>query len=209
MFMPIVYTEKHVLPSRAYATLNLRHNPFSEPNWEEWAALAVDIPDFVLSAKEAIVFLGEKGRGKTTHLLALHEKNLDAPYVHLPEFGKHPKIPRANIVFLDEAQRIPRLIRPFIWQRAKNWVIASHEDHRKELERAGFKVRLIELTGLNLEKLETILEKRLEWARRANGEIPRIPKAKLMHLLELYGDDLRTIQGVLYDEYEQMQRRGR
>ncbi len=197
-----------MLPSRAYATLNLRWNPFSEPNQDERAALAVDIPNFFLTPKQAIVFLGQKGRGKTTHLLALHQKIPNTPYVHLPEFGKHPRIPRAKIVFLDEAQRIPHLIRWFIWQRAKTWVIASHEDHTRELERAGFKVLLIALTGLSLDKLEAMIEKRLEWARRSDGDIPRIPKAKLMQLLELYGDDLRTIEGVLYDEYEQMQRRG-
>ena len=196
-----------MIPTRAYATLNLRWNPFSEPNQDERAALAVQMPDFLLEPKKAILILGEKGRGKTTHLLALHQKNLNAPYVHLPEFGKQPSIPRSPIIFLDEAQRLPRLTRRFIWQRAKTWVIASHENHTHELEKAGFKVQTIHLTGLSLDKLEAVIEKRLEWARRSEDQIPRLQTEKLQYLLEQYGDDLRRIEAALYDEYQQMQRR--
>lgn len=196
-----------MLATRAYANLNLRWNPFSEPNQDERAALAVQMPEILLESKKAILFLGEKGRGKTTHLLSLHQKNSDAPYLHLPEFGKQPSIPRNQLIFLDEAQRLPRLIRRFIWQRAKIWVIASHENHARELEQAGFAVQVISLTGLSLEKLEAVIEKRLQWARRSDGQIPRVPQYKLEQLLAQYGDDLRGIQGALYDEYQQMQRR--
>jgi replication-associated recombination protein RarA len=109
-----------------------------------------------------------------------------------------------NIIFLDEAQRLPRLTRRFIWQRAKTWVIASHENHCSELEQAGFRVQLIQLTGLSVSKLEAIIEQRLEWARRAEGEIPRIPRQRLEQLLETHGDDLRSIEGALYDEYQKL-----
>ncbi|MEY4530498.1 MAG: hypothetical protein RLZZ156_1219 [Deinococcota bacterium] len=193
-----------MLPTRAYATLNLRWNPFSEPNQEERADLAVQMPKFSLEPKKAILILGEKGRGKTTHLLALHQKNLDAPYLHLPEFGKHPSIPPTELIFLDEAQRLPRLTRRLIWQRAKTWVIASHENHSRELEQAGFKVEILHLTGLTLEKLEAVIEKRLEWARRSDLEPPRIPQQKLEQLLKQFGDDLRSIEGALYDEYQKL-----
>lgn len=193
-----------MLPTRAYATLNLRWNPFSEPNQEERADLAVQMPEFLLEPKKAILILGEKGRGKTTHLLALHQKTPDAPYIHLPEFGRQPSITRANIIFLDEAQRLPRSTRRFIWQRAKTWVIASHENHTYELEQAGFRVEVLHLTGLTLEKLEAVIEKRLEWARRSEGQIPHIPQQKLEQLLEQFGDDLRTIEGPLYDEYQKL-----
>ncbi len=168
--------------------------------------MAVDIPEFLLEPKTAILFLGQKGRGKTTHLLAIHQKYSDAPYIHLPEVGKQPTIPRAKTIFLDEAQRLPRLIRPVIWQRAQTWVIASHQNHRQELERAGFRVQLITLTGLSLEKLQAIIEKRLAWARRSEGEIPRPAIARLEQLLEIYRDDLRGIESELYDDYQAMQR---
>ena len=106
-----------------------------------------------------------------------------------------------------EAQRLPRLTRRFIWQRDKTWVIASHENHTHELEKAGFKVQTIHLTGLSLDKLEAVIEKRLEWARRSEDQIPRLQTEKLQYLLEQYGDDLRRIEAALYDEYQQMQRR--
>ncbi len=199
----IVYT---VLPTRAFATLNLHWNPFSEPPLEDRAHLAVEIPELELQTKQALLYLGEKGRGKTTHLLKLHQSYPEAPYLHLPEFGKHPRIPRAKIIFLDEAQRLPHLTRYFTWQKASTWVIASHEDHTRELEQAGFTVKKIVLEGLNLQKLEALIEKRLEWARRSSGEIPRVPKAKLEALLEQFGDDLRSIEGALYDAYQTMER---
>ncbi len=196
-----------MLATRAFLSLNLRWNPFSETPLEERADLAVDIPEFLLEPRSAILFLGQKGRGKTTHLLAIQQQYSDSPYIHLPEFGKQPRIPQAKIIFLDEAQRLPRLMRPLIWQRAQTWVIASHHNHTQELEQAGFRVQLIHLTGLSLEKLQALIAKRLEWARRSNGEIPTVPKARLEQLLEIYGDDLRGIETELYTDYQEMQRR--
>ncbi len=193
-----------VLPTRAFAHVNLRCNPFCEVLLEQLADLAVEIPEFDARPKTALLILGEKGRGKTTHLQKLWQQHPEAPYLHLPEMGRQPRIPRAELIFLDEAQRLGRLTRLLVWQRAKTWVIASHENHKLELERAGFNVQILHLTGLTLDKLETIIEKRLEWARRSSGEIPRLSKAQLEQLLHQFGDDLRGIQGALYDAYQQM-----
>jgi energy-coupling factor transporter ATP-binding protein EcfA2 len=185
-------------PSRSFQEHNLRWNPFEELPLKERANLAVDVPSLSLHFGEAIVFLGEKGRGKTTHLLALHAQHPNAPYVHLPEFGAQPRIPKADLIFLDEAQRLPRLFRPQLWKRARAWVIASHQDHRHELERAGFAVRVLHLHGLSLSKLERIVQNRLEWARRDVGAVPTVPTIVLQTLLEQYGDDLRAIEDALY-----------
>jgi energy-coupling factor transporter ATP-binding protein EcfA2 len=166
----------------------------------------VDVPHLEVKTGQAILFLGQKGRGKTTHLLTLHAHYPEAPYLHLPEFGVQPRIPKATCIFLDEAQRLPRLFRRQIWQRARAWVIASHQDHQPELEQAGFAVRLVHVQGLSLYKLEQIVQSRLAWARRGAGAVPQVPRHLLQALLEQHGDDLRAIEDRLYDYFQGLSR---
>jgi energy-coupling factor transporter ATP-binding protein EcfA2 len=189
-------------PTRAFIQHNLRWNPFEELPLEQRPTVAVDVPLLEVKSGQAILFLGEKGRGKTTHLLTLHTRHSDAPYIHLPEFGVPPRIPKAKLLFLDEAQRLPRLFRRQIWQRAQAWVIASHQDHQPELEQAGFVVRVLSLQGLSLQKLEQIVQNRLEWARRSAGHVPQVPRQLLQNLLEQHGDNLRAIEDALYDYFQ-------
>jgi energy-coupling factor transporter ATP-binding protein EcfA2 len=189
-------------PTRAFAQHNLRWNPFEELPLSERPSVAVNVPQLEVKAGQAILFLGERGRGKTTHLLTLHAQHSHAPYIYLPPFGKMPRIPKSEVLFLDEAQRLPRLFRWRFWLRARAWVIASHQNHQPELERLGFKVRVFYLQGLSLQKLEQIVEKRLSWARRAQGQIPQVPRQVLLGLLEQHGDNLRAIEDVLYDYYQ-------
>ena len=63
-----------------FAHLNLRFNPFGEATPEERAKLAVvDIERFaqrLCAPGFAVQFIGEHGRGKSTHLLALHARSL-------------------------------------------------------------------------------------------------------------------------------------
>jgi hypothetical protein len=185
-------------PSRSFAEHNLRWNPFEELPLSERSALAVEIPTPKLASGQAVLFLGKKGRGKTTHLLALHAQHPNAPYIHLPEFGQQPRIPKADLIFLDEAQRLPRLLRSRFWRRAKIWAIASHQDHSRELEQAGFVVQVLHVQGLSLAKLEQIVQKRLEWARRSVGDLPSVPTGLLQKLLNQHSDDIRAIEDALY-----------
>jgi energy-coupling factor transporter ATP-binding protein EcfA2 len=191
-------------PSRGFQEHNLRWNPFEELPLVERPNLAVDVPSIKFNLGEAILFLGEKGRGKTTHLLTLHAQHRQAPYIHLPEFGQKPTIPKAELIFLDEAQRLPRLFRSRFWRRAKTWVIASHQNHHPELERAGFVVQVLHLQGLSLSKLEQIVQQRLEWARRGAGDVPQVPKQILQALIEQHGDDLRAIEDALYVWFQKL-----
>jgi len=58
-----------------FAHLNLRRNPFGELDLSQRAALAVvDVDRFVRRLAQpgyAVQFTGDRGRGKTTHLLAI------------------------------------------------------------------------------------------------------------------------------------------
>jgi hypothetical protein len=68
----------------AYSHLNLRRNPFGEVEFEDIASLAItQVEQYVerlRQPKYAVQFLGEQGRGKTTHLYALRDYFPQAPY---------------------------------------------------------------------------------------------------------------------------------
>jgi hypothetical protein len=72
--MPVSQTT-YSLP---YAHLNLRRNPFGEFSEDERTALAlVDIEPIIERLNNpgyVVQFVGEKGYGKTTHLLAIRSR---------------------------------------------------------------------------------------------------------------------------------------
>jgi len=111
-------------PGLPFAHLNLRRNPFGEVAAEERPALAV-VDEAALDglaarlraaldgdARTTVQLLGEKGFGKTTHLLALRARFVGSPYRHVAE-GERPApdpaaLPQSKPFFLDESQRVPR-----------------------------------------------------------------------------------------------------
>ncbi len=190
----------------AYSHLNLRWNPFSETGVEEIPRLAVvEVGQYIDRLKKpgfALQFLGARGRGKTTHLFALHEHFPQAPYYHFAEHAPIPKITQAPLLFLDETQRLPALLRKRIFSRKVSFVVASHMDHRSEFRKAGLEYETIILRGLSLSNLKLIIERRIEWARRGPGAVPTVPASELGKLIEIYGDDLWAIFARLYDEFQ-------
>ncbi len=126
--------------SLAFEQVNLRWNPFGEPAPEDMATLAVvDVAAYVERLKTpgfALQYLGEPGRGKSTHLCALHQFFPDMPYPKFPEITRIPRIPEVPVLFLDETQRLPRGLRTQIFSRHGSFVIATHQDHRGARARA-------------------------------------------------------------------------
>ena len=92
-----------------YVHLNLRRNPFGEFSEDERTALAVVNVDGICtrldSPEYAVQFVGEKGYGKTTHLLAILARCSGAGYVHIPE-GERAEVPDGCPILIDEAQRL-------------------------------------------------------------------------------------------------------
>lgn len=195
--------------SLAFEQLNLRWNPFGEPAPEDMASLAVvDVEAHVERLKRpgfAVQYLGEAGRGKSTHLIVLHRFFPDMPYLKFPENTRIPSIPHAPVLFLDETQRLPPRLRRRIFSRKSSFVIGTHEDHSPELARAGIDTVSIHLSGMTAERLAQIIERRLEWARRGPGPLPSVSASKIKWLIETYGDDLSAILGRLYEDFQTLQ----
>ena len=190
--------------------LNLRVNPFGEWSPDELRELVVtDVEGFVAKLKEdkkyAVQFLGEKGRGKTTHLLAILRHFPDSPYVHLPEDGPLPAIPEGNFLFIDEIQRLPRRKRRRLFRTARKLVIGSHEDVADELRVADFDVDTIHVhETMDADRLWTLLNARVEKARRGPGPVPRVLHSTADRLLKEHNSDVRAIQRSLYEIFQSM-----
>ncbi len=198
--------------SLAFARLNLRWNPFGEPGPDDIVRLAVvEVEQYVERLRTpgfAVQYLGEAGRGKSTHLLALHHYFPSMPYVKFQEDDPIPDIPHAPVLFLDETQRLPSDLRRRVFARDASFAVGTHEDHSAELSRAGVESVSVSLKGMNSEHLSRIINRRIEWARREPGPVPSLPTSDLTGLIQRYGDDLSAILAHLYDEFQSMEEVG-
>jgi hypothetical protein len=197
-------------PGLPFEHLNLRFNPFGERPLEERGQLAVppdyfdDLPDLTRPGF-ALQVLGDKGRGKTTHLLALRERYPRSQYLHIPEEGLQAWPPSLgpSPFFIDEAQRLTWLQRRDLFRPQRSLVIGSHADHAKQLRRAGFTVQTRQaFEELSPERLHAMIQKRIESARRADGDLPRVTKENCDLLLSHFGTDVRGIEGYLYEIFQ-------
>jgi len=193
-----------------FAHLNLRYNPFGELPLDARPALAILDPEpylrFLKEPRAALQFMGDKGRGKTTHLLTLRALE-PGPYLHLPEEGPLPQVPLSEpLLYLDETQRLPRRVRKALYRGPSRLVLGAHEDHAAELRRSGRPVTTVQVgASLTAARLALIVERRIEAARRAPGPVPEIPPPALEALLARFGDDLRAIEHHLYERVQALE----
>lgn len=190
-------------PWSPWASWNLRRNPFGEPPPEDLPSLVVanvdELADWLCRPRHTIQFIGHAGRGKSSHLRALQGRLAHVPFVYLGEGEDRVPPVEGRELLLDEAQRLPRARRRLLFQ-ALDWLaLSTHEDLTRDLEAGGWTVWTVEVGGLGRERLETVLARRLEWARRGPGPLPRLPRATLDELLRRHGDDLRAILDDLYE----------
>jgi hypothetical protein len=196
-----------ITPRSPYLRWNLLRNPFGELTRHERAELAVvDVAMHLAElqvGRTALQFLGDQGRGKTTHLLAIGRALPGASYVYLPEDGPRPRIPRARPLLLDEAQRLSRWQRYRVFAVKGPLVIGSHEDHTQELERAGHRVVTHRVAdGSSPERLHAMLNRRIKAARADVGPLPLVSEAFAAELQAQFGPDLRGIEQFLYDLFQ-------
>ena len=201
-------------PGLAYAHLNLVRNPFGEiPLSQRGAVAVVDVEAYLQPLAEeriAVQVLGDKGHGKTTHLLALRENFRDAPYLHVAEGERPTSFPEGEPLFLDELQRVPREARRALFRSSRALVLGTHRDFEGELRRAGLRVETLRPGGLlSRARLGRILERRFEWARRGPGPIPEVRSATILRLLEQYGSDVRAMEHDLFERVCELEAVGR
>lgn len=196
-----------------FAHLNLRYNPFGETELADRPALAIvdlgETLNFLAAPRAAVQFIGEKGFGKTTHLLACRARVAQGIYIRMPEEGRLPPIPDAPWQFVDEVQRLGRWRRRRLFAGGGRLVLGTHVDYAGELKRAGRPVLTIELgRALHAETVRQIAERRIECARRSTGPVPTVTMATVRALLDQHGPDIRSIEQSLYDRFQQLREIG-
>ncbi len=197
------------IPKRLpFAHLNLRRNPFGEIDLSQRALLAVaDVDRFVRRLRRtgyAVQFTGERGRGKTTHLIAIGRHFPHAAYVHIEE-DRRPRIPRGRLLLIDEVQRLPRKRRRRVFRRPVALALGTHLDVSPELADAGFEVETVALSGtLRAQRLREMLNRRIDWARRSPGEVPVIALRTAETMIHRFGDNIRAIEWHLYEVFQSL-----
>lgn len=189
--------------------LNLRRNPFGELTAAERTRLAIVECDAALqhlkSPRSVIQVVGERGYGKTTHLLALAAQFPENAYVHIPE-GQHAAIPaQGEPLLIDEAQRMTRVQQWTTFRSQRRLVLGTHSDFEPALRRAGRPVLTIAANQFtDATRVQNLLNARIESVRRDAGSIPQISEATASLLFKQYGSDIRSIEHSMYLTFQQL-----
>jgi hypothetical protein len=196
-----------------FAHLNLRRNPFGEFSADERTPLAqVDLESALQhlhpaakSSRPVVQFLGEKGFGKTTHLLAIASRFPESAYLHIPE-GEYRPIPNeGEPLLIDEAQRLTLWQRIRLFRSTRTLVLGTHRDFAGQLERVGRSVLTLAANrDTDAARVSAILNARIVAVRRTDGPTPRITQATATRLFSQFGSDVRSMQHSLYEIFQQL-----
>jgi len=192
-----------------FAPLNLRRNPFGQVPIDERPQLAVvDVEEWVEAVQGGTVveFVGRSGRGKSTHLRVLAAHLPEAAYVHVHKDRPPPAMPDRPVLCVDEAQFLPPRRRRALYRRDAPLALGTHASLADEIEAADRVVKTVSLDDrpVDASLLRQIVDRRLEWARRNEGNLPQLSDEAVTWLLERYGDNLRAIEHHLYAVFQHL-----
>ncbi len=195
-----------------FAALNLTRNPFGSLQPAEQAATAsVDLGPILVALETgcSVQLLGRCGRGKSTHLYRLEATLPHAVYRRVRNHDRWPTVPpvppRCPLLLLDEADALWFGARIRVLRAARQVVLATHRPLTWSLRIAGHRSVVIPVSQpLDPRWLADAIRRRVEYFRRAEGPVP-LPSLELIEqLIADHGDDLRSIEGELYDLYQRL-----
>lgn len=182
-----------------YYSLNLRRNPFGELTRQEWTDVAVtqiaDIRSRLERPGVAIQLLANKGRGKTTHLLALANNLPNAVYFRA---SRDPAPSRGQILLMDEAQSLWPWQRARVAKRFPSLAYSTHHDLSLEFRLLGYTVEPFYVQTTSLALLREIVDRRIAKAHYGVKPPPIIEYDRLNTLQARFNDDIRSIFDELY-----------
>lgn len=156
-----------------YHKLGLRRNPFIAPeNLEIPSQLWLDFgvsQSPPIANKLFIQIIGEKGAGKTSHLLHWQQETGGIYYYCQPDYHRWQLPPVQAIAYWDEADRIPLFFLFISLLKARflnaTIVVGTHKNLKIIPQLLGLKIETIILTTLNINNLLKWVEKHLEKER--------------------------------------------
>lgn len=199
----------------------LKRNPFGELLREERAALAcvsTEAPAAFLRAaqdgeRRVLQLVADHGRGKSTLLIALQAREFpETPYTQL---HGGDGVPMANgpMQFVDSIENLSWLGRRRLYSRCPVLACTTHRDLSRELKSAGYEILTMRIGIKSVEELEDIVKARIAAAQlpdqaQQDRSPPTPSRARLEELYQLHGDDARTIEHALYQDFERLRSEG-
>lgn len=189
-----------------FEDLGLTRNPFGECDRVERVGLARvdlgDLPAFLRGPRRCVQFVADHGRGKSTHLLALHGRHFaGCSYLKLGPGARPPRPAPPWPLFVDSFENLGRWGRRSLYRRAESLALTTHRDLAPELARAGYAVRTVHVGIGGLGELDAIVRARVE-AARLDERAPFPARGRLAELHRRLGDDVRAIEHELYLDYQ-------
>lgn len=189
-----------------YKKLNLKKNPFGELTVAERKMLAVvddakinEWMKLVNSPNHILQLVADHGRGKTTHLLKLHEQCSDIPYIKLIQPINMQWI-NTPTYFVDSIENLSLPARLKLYKKYHSLVVTTHRNLSYEMKMMGKHVTSIDVSQMSLNHLYAMFAKRVDFVS-GNEKYP-VPSMQLLQNLQThFGDDIRSMEGVLFELY--------
>lgn len=188
-----------------YERLFLKENPFGERTREQRAALAfVNCAPFLEhlknaspTSRKAVQFMGEKGRGKSTRLLAMSQR--PGAFFFRASRDDIETVPaRVDLLLLDELHLAPFLRKRALYKRTNALVVSTHRNLYASLKRANFDVLCVRVENTSPQDVYEIFRRRIEDVR-LDKRAPSFDVAHAQRLVARFGDDIRAMESHLYE----------
>jgi hypothetical protein len=153
--------------------------PWTEPGWAERTPAGPPAAGQGL----LIQFVGVKGAGKSTTLRRFWTHSPGPRRYVPPGPGRWRPLPVAPLVYWDELDRSPVVLRRAAWMRAARIratvVAGTHVDLAAEAARAGLSVRTVELPPITVAELTRWAQARLAGVGGAGWGLPLADAARI------------------------------
>ncbi|SEL22000.1 hypothetical protein SAMN04487910_2058 [Aquimarina amphilecti] len=187
------------------------HNPFGGIDDEELLDIIDPKHSFekliqTLNQDSPIIiqFVGRKGRGKTTHLRALHQLIPEAEMHFLNRSTYKWIVDNTNkYTFIDSVHHISWRKRLQLWRNySLSYVITTHIPRDLEFLFCKRKYKTFYFNGITPEKLEIIIKKRISQFSYIKYQDILLNQTILNQLIQKFGDNIRAILNFLYDRFK-------
>lgn len=190
-----------------FAHINLCFNPFGELDKTDRSYLAVvnldNLPILLNKSGQAIQFVADHGRGKSTHLIALHQQFAQAPYVQL-HAGSRPSFTASDLCFIDSIENLSFFKRLKVYRKMGSLALTTHRNLSLELSLAGYQVTTISVALTDTHTLQQVFNRRIEHARRNAGPVPVLDLHHIQKLQKRFSDDIRSMEHYLYNIFQSL-----
>jgi len=189
-----------------------KYNPFAGVDHEEVEQILVPRFDIeailnTIKSEEALLIelIGKQGRGKTTHLIFLHEQVKEIPIYFLHAgANSFEKIlaDTSEVIFIDSIHHLNVFQRSQIFKAKRIVIFTTHFTRKYEGLIVGKPTKQLKFKGIDKRILRELVAKRLQFYSIEYDEDLMLNDVEIEKLIKKYGDNYRAIVNHLYDKYQ-------